>query len=302
MTLDEVKKLTPLDRLLYWVKERESIRRAKEAGKPAPWTDDPILQTTYFTNVRREDDKVTRWYATNIREPLRSDPRVVFATIAFRWFNWPPTGDTLTLRTEPHDRRNLLTNWDTTEAIKRLEFERDRMEVKVFSGAFNISNSGSTKPKINRVCEDYIQPVWDRRTELQSLIEEQPTLRKLFNTLRTYPGLGGSGFMAAQIVADLKYTSFLDDVEETPDWWTFCCLGPGSKRGLNILLDRPVGGPVPKDCRTHIEDLRHLLNKQFSKWDPFHAQDVQNCLCEYSKYSRMLLGDGRSKRTYNGRG
>ena len=47
-------------RLLYWMAERERIRLRPQAGQPAPWSNDPILRDWSFTNVRREDDRVTR--------------------------------------------------------------------------------------------------------------------------------------------------------------------------------------------------------------------------------------------------
>ena len=53
--------------LFYWVAERERIRVRKESGQPFPWTDDPILATYRFCNVRREDDRVTIWVRTHRR-------------------------------------------------------------------------------------------------------------------------------------------------------------------------------------------------------------------------------------------
>ena len=47
------------DRLVYYINERESIRKLREAGYPKPWTQDKILQTYRFCNVNREDDTVT---------------------------------------------------------------------------------------------------------------------------------------------------------------------------------------------------------------------------------------------------
>lgn len=309
MKLNDVKKLSPLDRLIYWVRERESIRVAKEAGRPAPWSDDPIFQTTYFTNVRREDDKVTRWYAANIRTPLKADPRVVFATIAFRWFNWIPTGEVLTRcwasvgARHTHRLRECLEasplcDWDTPAVVGLLSSRQERGE-QVFTGAFNISNSGSTKPKINRVCEDYIQPVWEDHANLQTYFAFNHTLEHAHWHLSRYPGLGGSGFMAAQVIADLKYTGFL---KEAKDWHTWCCLGPGSKRGLLRLLGLPLTAKVPRDWPAHLNLLRNKVNSSLpEKWH-LHAQDMQSCLCEYDKYIRVLLDEGRSKRTYPGRG
>ena len=81
--------------IFIWQEERESIRRKKENGLPAPWTDDPILQEFKFHQINREEDRTTRWLKKHIREPLRDDPRVFMAVIIFRWFNLIETGRTL---------------------------------------------------------------------------------------------------------------------------------------------------------------------------------------------------------------
>lgn len=304
MTLEEVRKLQPVARLIYWISERHQIYLRRAAGKSKPWTDDPILQSVYFTNPYRENDKVTAWVRRNIREPLGDDPAVVFAVVAFRWFNLPRTGEAL-LDGPPPDWSapgNLLRNWDTAEAVHRLETMRGRGET-VFTGAYNISNGGSTKPKINRVCEDYVAPAWERcgpggdllQDILRGAYERRITLEGVHDLLGTLPGMGGSGFMAGQIIADLKYTPLL---RHAPDWWTWCCLGPGSRRGLNIVLGRPVDSPPPKNWLEEINRLRLEIPKRL-RVPPMHAQDMQSCLCEVSKYHRVLHGGG-SKRRYNG--
>jgi hypothetical protein len=33
-----------IDHAVYWITEREAIRKRREAGEPAPWTEDPILR------------------------------------------------------------------------------------------------------------------------------------------------------------------------------------------------------------------------------------------------------------------
>src|SRR2546423_1636561 len=49
------------EELIDWISERTAIHTKKEAGHPPPWTDDPVLREWSFCNVRREDDRVTRW-------------------------------------------------------------------------------------------------------------------------------------------------------------------------------------------------------------------------------------------------
>lgn len=77
--------------LLYFIAEREAIRRRRVAGEPQPFTDDPILREWSFTNVRREDDRVTKWITKNWREPHADDPDLFFELAVARFVNWPDT-------------------------------------------------------------------------------------------------------------------------------------------------------------------------------------------------------------------
>src|SRR5260370_14983276 len=83
----------PLDiaRLLAFIVEREAIRIKRERGEQKPWTDDQILRDWSFTNVHREDDRVTRWLAENWRAPHADDPDLWFAMVVARFVNWPDT-------------------------------------------------------------------------------------------------------------------------------------------------------------------------------------------------------------------
>ena len=79
----------PLDRFLDFIFEREEIRLRRAKGEPGPWTDDPILREWSFTNIRREDDRVTKWIAANWRKPHADDPDLWFAMVVARLVNWP---------------------------------------------------------------------------------------------------------------------------------------------------------------------------------------------------------------------
>jgi hypothetical protein len=291
MLVSEVRKLSPLERFLYWTRERNQILLKRRAGQQKPWTDDEVLQSYSFTNVMRENDRVTLWFKDNVRERLSNDPIVVFATIAFRWFNLPqPTGEYL-------NSHRYFEEWNLEKVVAGLTEFKNR-GLKVFTGAFNISNGGSTDPKIDRVCEGYIQPVWQQRATLyQKLNIGNGSLRSAFDRLHQLPGLGGSGFMAAQIVCDLAYTHVL---ENAPDWWTWSSWGPGSKRGMNRVLGNSVDCPISQPrWKQHLDNLQAVIEQRLGL--KLHARDVQNCLCEFSKYECGLWGDGHIKRRYPGR-
>jgi hypothetical protein len=299
MLIEEVGKLDPIERFLYWCKERHKIFIKKSRGLPPPWTDDEILQNYFFTNPYRENDKVTMWFRENVRGPLQDKREVVFATICFRWFNYIPTGEILLGEVgKPED--DLLIFWDLKEAIRRLEAQRDKGE-KVFTGAFNISNSGSRKPKINRVCEDYIQPVWEDLDRLKRRLDSYMHLSMecAHSVLMSYPGLRGSGFMAYEIVCDLRYTWVLRDA---PDKLTWSNPGPGAKRGLNRLLGRPLDAPV-KDWPQQSQKLLAICQKRLGRtMPPFEMREIEHSCCEWDKFERARNGDGHLKRRYNGRG
>ena len=72
------------EKFVYWVQERDCVRVLKEGGLPPPWSIDPVFQNTYFCNVDREHDKVTRW----IREQydyLPEEYRVPWYTLWYWW-------------------------------------------------------------------------------------------------------------------------------------------------------------------------------------------------------------------------
>ncbi len=53
--------------LISFIQERESIRIKKEAGEPRPWTDDEVLDKSKFCNIRREDDKTSKFIFESVK-------------------------------------------------------------------------------------------------------------------------------------------------------------------------------------------------------------------------------------------
>lgn len=293
----EVETLELPDKFVYWVRERHDIFIRKEVQKlEPPWTNDTILQTYFFTNPYRENDKVTRWVKANIRDPLDNTPQVVFAIAAFRWFNWIPTGVLF-------NKHNLLVEWDTQKAIDLLH-EQNNTGAKVFTGAFTISPSGSRKPKIERVCEDYIQPIWEDRETIFEELMVCTTLRDGWKVFRdNYQGFGGSGFMAYEITCDFRYTYVLNNSTDVNTWSN---PGPGAKRGLNRLLGRPIKARLTnKEYQEKSAKLLKYTNKKLGdRYPTCEMREIEHSLCEFDKYMRALdiavgrLSAGKMKRKY----
>ncbi len=84
-------------------------------------------------------------------------------------------------------------------------------------------------------------------------------------------------------------------------------MGPGSKRGMNRLHfsnnERDVDSPLKQE--QFLEELREFV--AFAKkalptsiTSRLEMIDWQNCFCEFDKYSRVLLDEGRPKQKYDG--
>jgi len=270
-----------LSTLLFWIQERESIRLKKEAGERRPWTDDVILQNFRFCNVRRQDDYVTSWLRYNWY-PLHEADNFVGAITLARLVNEPGT---LAFVGFPEVER-----WgDTLLALKEWRETGNR----VFNPAYIVTTCGVKMDKLDyvvRVAKD-ADMAWARRSI------KPRSLTDAFKVLSSVDGLKGTGFLAAQVIADLKYTPVL---AEAYDWFTWCSLGPGSMRGMNRLVGHPKDHKWNADVfRRVINQLRDVVSDEIAV--DLCAQDLQNCLCEFDKYVRAQEG-GKPKQNYDGYG
>ena len=270
--------------LLHWIEERESIRIRKEGGASPPWTDDPILRDGSFCNVRREDDKATRWITKHWRGPHADDADLWFAMCVARFVNLPDTLAEIGYPVPWHPEHFLA-----------VMAERKRRGKTVYGPAYTIFAGKGYADKPTFQAERLFGPLWEARTYLRPKPED--TLARYFARLSDYPGMGG-GFMPAQIIADLKY---VEPLRSAPDWMTFAVSGPGSKRGLNRVLGRPADTAwAETEWRAEFDRLWAAVAADLQRMGlgDLHAQDRQNCLCETDKYLRVQSGEGRMKRHY----
>lgn len=310
MKIEEVRKLAPLDRFCYWVRERHNIFLRRRAGKERPWTDDVILQNYFFTNPYRENDKVTTWFRENIREPLRNRPEVLFATVAFRWFNYIPTGKSLKSFTvgKPTSKFGMFERWHPSMVVKVLGGLRESGN-QIFTGAFMI-NSPAGEPKLEAIVRR-ITTVWEDRKQLLGFFTdrrnwegEHLSLKEAHGALMRYDGMGG--FMAYEVVCDLRYTHLLENAADKLKWSN---PGPGAVRGLCRLLGidfekgRNAHGFTPKvkfDFQEECRKLLAIVRRRLPKMPTFELREIEHSLCESDKYERLLWNDGRAKRRYAG--
>lgn len=271
--------------LFAFIRERHRIYIRKYAGEPKPWTKDPILQQYRFCNVFRELDTVTEWITNNWRAPHTNDKDLWFAMCVARLVNWPDTLNEI----------GYPVPWNATKFVKAMH-KRKAAGKKVFSGAYIVSTNGHTMDKAQYLAERVLTPLWESRKDIRPV--EGNDLELLHKILMNFDGMGS--FMAAQVVADVKYAI---PMLTAPDWWVFAASGPGSRRGLNRVLGRPVDSPWKegdwyKNLIVLLAKIKPMMEEECEP--PMHAQDLQNCLCEFDKYERTRLGEGTPRSKYPG--
>lgn len=269
--------------LIHWIRQRELIRVRKELSRlPPPWTDDPIIANNRWCNIRREDDKVTKWIWQWAGVGQRHFPEhVQTALTVARMVNWPDTLEQL---------KYPLAGWTSEYRKHWLEvFESIRARKgKAWTGAYMVtggySEGGETKEAI-------IARVIDH-AEARVRVEHGDSLHIAADKIMC-PGIGL--FLSAQIVADLKWTPLLKDAV---DWNTWCAPGPGSTMGLNFIHKRQRTHSIPlEQFQEEVWDIKNFILHETTIF--LDAQNTQNCLCELSKYVRAKHFGERLKNQYH---
>ena len=282
ITTTEIRKLTPIQRYLYWVEEREAVRLRKEANLPKPWTTDEILRNYRFCNVRRMDDKVSKWLYDNWYKPYYNHPNMLSAVGMARFVNKPESLELLTKDLFEKDR----LYWSN---ITRLLRNRKNEGNVIFNGAYMVRGNDGID-KIECVVRYYVEPLSNIELDTSSMKNSH---KAIFSSY----GLGS--FMAGQLVADLRWAIEGDWKDKN----TWAPLGPGSQRGKNRLQGRILSEKCKQeDFETFLSDLMKICKKQLSSsiTSRLEAHDYQNTLCEFDKYERALWDQGRPKQKYSG--
>lgn len=166
--------------------------------------------------------------------------------------------------------------------------------LKNFNAAYIVSTNGLAMDKVDYIIQHILNPLWKDRKRLRPTVND--TLESYHVLFTSYNGLGS--FLAAQVIADLKYIDACP-LRNASDWYWFAASGPGSRRGLNRVMGRDPNAPWKEEkWRSELSWLRDQIIPKLPMDLQLHAQDLQNCLCEFDKYERARLGEGTPKQLY----
>lgn len=276
---------------LYWIKERYAIFQKKEQGLPAPWSEDPVFQSTYFCNVRREDDKVTK-FIRRMYSPYVDHPLFEYNMVLARFLNRP----------ESLEAVGFVHHHTPTVICGVLDALSEKGPI--WGNAYIITTHGQKMDKLVYLAQ-VLDATHAHLDPILAACRYPPapyTPRSCAHAaaaLMRIPGIGS--FLAGQVVADLKNTKN-HPLHSALDRDTFVVPGPGSLRGANWVLYGVNDGHVtPSNFHTSFQLVRDYVDKHWPAEVPrIDNQDLQNCLCEFDKYCRVKTGTGRSKRKYAG--
>jgi alpha-glutamyl/putrescinyl thymine pyrophosphorylase clade 1 len=267
---------------------REQLRLRKESGEAWPWSGDDILNTFKFTNVKREHDRTTRWMRANWTGPNTDRPagEIIFNCALFRYFGTREFAAAI----------GWQTAWDPNRCI-RLASERRARGERVFTGAYIVPTLGHRGPKAEAVCNLILSPLWDCRNRIAEVARETQRWETVATEMRELPGFGGTGFMTKEVLQDVMQTPVLANALDRNTW---CPAGPGARRGLNRIHNRELKRAVGE--AQLLKEMIALLEAAAGSLPAFMPElelhDIQFQLCEYDKYERVRLGQGRPKARY----
>jgi hypothetical protein len=287
---------------LFWhmIYERQNVFNLKDIERrDPPWTEDEILKNFKFTNVFREQDRGTRFVTDYIFPRCGGNKRkLLFNIFAYRIFN----------KIETFLTHGII---DPDNYVKEdlVEILRERAKnITVFTNAFVVSGYPfiDGADKIERIGEMFVIAIGSHM-QAESVVYDN-VLNSMESAYRWFWGINGVGpFLAYQMAVDLSYSEFATFTEKE-----FVIDGPGAKRGLcRLFPDYEIKRLGYENLNTWLalkwqvfceELLTKEENKSLFKYRPvadITVMDIENCLCEFSKYSKVLEQSGRPRNKYN---
>ncbi len=280
---------------LYWqfAFKRHKAFEDRVAGKPAPWSDDPIIRTFKFCNVYRAADRVSqhliRDVAYKVDDSLPEDR--IFQILAFRTFSKVDTWTRLEVLLNRSPRIGDLIDGSFEAALSRIKAEQGGL----YTGAFILCATdafGRQQKHLNHV--ELFRYMFVTN-ELGQRALASRSLEELYCLLHSFPLMGD--FMSYQTAIDLNYSDMFDFSEND-----FTQPGPGAIRGLKkVFLD--LGSYTPSEAIMWMVDRQQhefeRLGLPFGGlWGrPIQAIDAQNLFCETDKYCREAVPELASARS-----
>lgn len=265
--------------------ERQTIYHKRHVlDLPYPWSSDRILTEHRFTNIYRETDPGTQYAIASILETDHKPLDKAFNIMIYRLIG----------RRQTHEQLGFirLAEFNKQDFITRLE----ALPSPVFTSAYTVCPTPVVSScKIENVAEiiaflaQHLPHFWQRASASE-------TMQAAYQALLLCYGFGN--FLVYQTLVDLTYPVQGGAVLgfDANEW---AAAGPGAKKGIEAICLRPVSSQekqlsIMRYLHAHQDIEFARLDLNFPRWQnkPISLPNIQNALCSFQKYVK-LLGGGR---------
>lgn len=247
---------------LAFIEARHAVWEARQRGDSQPWTNDPILNSRKFTNVFRLLDPGSQFVITDLvcDNEFEYLARCLLYRITNRPEAWRAFDGDLSLTHRPVEFREHMHAYKAAGG-------------QVFSGAYMIW--GGTEKGVDKI--DHVFDVLDGAISGLAEFLLADTQADRFAALEGCRGMGA--FNAMQVLTDFGYgTEFREDEFVVP--------GPGARKGA-AFLEMTAEDAIEWGLEAvHLSDNQPLIWGTNRQGRFLSRMDIQNCLCEFSKYVR----------------
>ena len=249
-------------------------------NKTAPYSVFTQLATKELNEgILKDYQKVLSNHTANLKAEINKNSKFVDG----KWFHSAEAKKIVNIF-----NKNILPNLENIDQLKGTGFTLPEMTL----GAPTDRTLGGTK--VEQTIDKILTPLYNKPPELH--------MNSLELSWKEYlPYAGFSGFMAYEVVTDLRYTKYLEDADDIMTWAN---AGPGAKRGLNRIHGRPLEQTIkPNQLTSEMLELLDLASTYAGSFLPtLEMREIEHCLWEYDKYERVRLGEGRPRAKFKYKG
>lgn len=257
---------------LRFVVERHRVWEARQAGAPQPWTDDPVLRTRKFTNVFRILDVGSQFCAQMMADASPEDQLV--RAFAYRYTNRPEPFEAF-----HKDFGRYPERADLSSLLPEFWGDYHAQGNPLFGTAYRMfvgqENKGMSRHEW--LFQHLERAVGYGPNNIVDPFLEAESPRERHAILLLVPRC--ANFMAMQVLTDWNY------LNDLPGENRFVVAGPGSTLGAKEIDPEHRPLHVIQWARAEVVDLPDAprLEGRLPSY-----MDIQNTLCEFSKYVRYL--------------
>lgn len=305
-----------LELLYEYIVQRYTIFKRRESGlNYEDWYEglQPLFKYYKFTNIFREDDRVSKWLIDNISNNLKFSLEDRFwRSILFRLYNRIDTAEELNFLDEN------LWNRSDEENLKLLEGIHHDVYTRAFKTVGLKLQLGKYSENLNvKLGPLYFVKYLRNRyydNSIETQIEWHPLNRNgkfsydlnaesLYKWFLQFKGIGH--FFAYQLFVDITY------IRECPvSENCFVIAGPGCQRGLNELVEDWKNYSYEEMLFYLTDNLEEIFRKEIDpnfsckelfsnrrEYDQcFNVMSMENIFCEFKKYLYVRIYENRTKK------